>query len=31
MSGSKAGENWAGYTRAENAPGEDGKQVDKSL
>ena len=31
MSGSNAGENWAGYTRAENAPGEDGKQVDKSL
>jgi len=28
MTGSRAGENWAGYTKSENVPGEDGRPVD---
>jgi hypothetical protein len=31
VTGSKAGENWAGYTKQEHVPSEEGKQVDKSL
>jgi hypothetical protein len=31
MNGSRAGENWAGYTRAENVPGEDGKPISREF